>query len=102
MAESGMAVSSALGDLATDAGLQEAVDAFSFGPEGVARLTEETFLALPPALLAERCNSLIESCRRSPRQEGVGGQVAKISGAAQICFGEICLGRCVVSARLFR
>jgi len=69
VAESGMAVSSALGDLALDAGLQEAVDAFSYGPEGVARLTEETFLTLPPALLAERCNSLIESCRRSPRQE---------------------------------
>jgi hypothetical protein len=64
-----MAVSSAVGDLAGDAGLQQAVDAFSFGPEGVARLTEEAFLTLPPALVAERCNTLIESCRRSPWPE---------------------------------
>jgi hypothetical protein len=66
--ESGMAVS-AVADSVMGAGLQQALDAFSFGPEGVARLTEESFLALPPPLLAERCNTLIEACRQSPRPE---------------------------------
>jgi cation transport regulator ChaB len=62
-------VSSAVRDAALDAGIQEALGAFAYGPEGVVRLTEESFLALPPPLLAERCNSLIESCRKSPRRE---------------------------------
>jgi len=69
VAESGMAVSSAVSGSALEAGLREALDAFGFGPEGVARLTEETFLALPPPLLAERCNALIASCRQSRRRE---------------------------------
>ncbi len=67
--ESGMAVSSAVRDAALDAGFQEALDAFTYGPEGVVRLNEETFLALPASLLAERCNALIASCRQSPRRE---------------------------------
>lgn len=64
-----MAVSSAVRDAALDAGFQEALDAFTYGPEGVVRLNEETFLALPAPLLAERCNALIASCRQSPRRE---------------------------------
>jgi hypothetical protein len=32
-------------------------------------LTEAGFLALPPTQLAERCNALIEACRRSRRRE---------------------------------
>jgi hypothetical protein len=67
--ESGMAASSAVRDSTAAAGLREALDAFAHGPEGVARLTEETFLTLPPPLLAERCNALIDACRRSPRRE---------------------------------
>ena len=38
-------------------------------PPGRPPLAEEGFLALPPAALAERCNGLIESCRRSPRRD---------------------------------
>jgi hypothetical protein len=69
VAESGVAVSAALRESGLDAGLRQGLDTFGFGPEGVARLTEEIFLSLPPPLLAERCNALIESCRRSPRRD---------------------------------
>jgi hypothetical protein len=63
-----MAATSAGADLTVDPSLQQALDAFGANPGGGA-LTEEAFLALPPALLAERCNGLIEACRRSPRPE---------------------------------
>jgi hypothetical protein len=64
-----MAVSWAGPDLSVDPDLQEALDAFGAAPGGGAALTEEAFLALSPPLLAERCNGVIEACRRSPRQE---------------------------------
>jgi len=64
-----MAVSSTGQDLTVDPGLQEALDAFGAAPGGEAALTEAAFLALPPPLLNERCNILIEACRRSPRPE---------------------------------
>ena len=36
---------------------------------GGAPLHEAAFLELPPGALSERCNGLIESCRRSPRRD---------------------------------
>jgi hypothetical protein len=36
---------------------------------GGAPLNEASFLELPAAVLEERCNGLIESCRRSPRRD---------------------------------
>jgi hypothetical protein len=65
--DSGMAVTPTGQELAVDPALQEALDAFGAVPRGT--LTEEAFVSLSPPLLAERCNRLIEACRRSPRQE---------------------------------
>jgi hypothetical protein len=67
--DSGMAVSSTGQELRVDPSLQEALDAFGTAPGGGAALTEDAFVAMPPPLLAERCNGLIEACRRSPRPE---------------------------------
>ena len=67
--DSGMAVSWAGPDLSVDPALQKALDEFGTAPGGGAALTDEAFLALSPPLLAERCNGIIEACRRSPRQE---------------------------------
>jgi hypothetical protein len=64
-----MAVTSASADLTVDPSLQEALDAFAAAPGSGGALTEETFLALPASVLTERCNGLIEACRRSPRPE---------------------------------
>jgi len=50
---------------AADPGLREALDAFRIAPDGQP-LTEGAFLALSPPLLSERCNGMIEACRRSP------------------------------------
>jgi len=66
--DSGMAPTSSGQGLAADPGLREALDAFRIGPDGQP-LTEGAFLALSPALLSERCNGMIESCRRSPRAD---------------------------------
>jgi hypothetical protein len=64
-----MAASSAARDPEVDAAFKEGLQAFGDGPDGAGSLTEEAFLALLPPLLAERCNVLIESCRRSPWRE---------------------------------
>ena len=66
--DSGMAASASGTGIAIDPGLREALDAFRVAPDGEP-FTEATFLALTPALLSERCNGMIESCRRSPRPE---------------------------------
>ena len=66
--DSGMATSSSGEDFAADPGLRKALDEFRLGPDGEP-FTEGTFLALSPPLLSERCNGMIESCRRSPRPE---------------------------------
>jgi len=70
VADSGVAVSASGPEASAAPGFREALGAFfaAAGP-GSARLTEEGFLALPPGLLAERCNALIEACRRSRRRE---------------------------------
>ena len=70
VAESGVAVSSAGHEPAPRPGLRETLGAFvaGVGP-GAAALTEETFQALAPALVEERCNALIEASRRSPLRE---------------------------------
>ncbi len=67
--ESGMAVSAAAPAAALQT-LQEALGRFvapltAGGPS----LDERAFVALPPAVLVERSNDLIESCRRSPSRE---------------------------------
>lgn len=63
-----MAVTSAEADVAEDPGLRKALDSFGKTTEGEA-VTEASFVSLPPPLLTERCNSMIESCRQSPRPE---------------------------------
>jgi hypothetical protein len=69
VADSGMAASTAgPGGAALDAAFYEALAAFRGTADG-GRLEEEAFLALPPPQLAERCNALIEACRKSPRRE---------------------------------
>lgn len=69
VADSGMAVSSSPPDLEVEQGLLEALDAFQAGVDGEASLTEAAFLGFAPPLLAERCNLMIEACRRSPRRD---------------------------------
>ncbi|HEX9185692.1 MAG TPA: hypothetical protein VGB87_01385 [Vicinamibacteria bacterium] len=70
VAESGMAVSSAAPGAAGAQGYREALAAFlaPLAPGGPP-IGEEAFLALAPAALAQRCNGLIESGRRSPRRD---------------------------------
>jgi len=70
VAESGVAVSSAAQGAAGARGYRETLAAF-LAPlsAGGPPLTERAFQALPPAALAERCNGLIESGRRSPRRD---------------------------------
>jgi hypothetical protein len=70
VADSGMAVSSAAQGAAVARGFREALAAF-LAPEsaGGPPLGEQSFLELTPAQLAERCNGLIQSGRRSPRRE---------------------------------
>ena len=65
-----MAVSSAAQGAAGARGYRETLAAF-LAPvsAGGHPLAEEGFLALPAAVLAERCNGLIESGRRSPRRD---------------------------------
>jgi hypothetical protein len=70
VADSGVAASSAAQGAADALGYQETLAAF-LAPilPGEPPLTEKAFLDLPPALLAERCNGLVEAARRSPRRE---------------------------------
>jgi len=70
VAESGVAVSSAASGAAGARGSREALAAF-LAPlvPGGPPMGEEAFLALSPAVLGERCGSLIESGRRSPRRD---------------------------------
>jgi hypothetical protein len=70
VAESGIAVSSAAQSAADARGYRETLAAF-LAPvlPGEPPVTERTFLDLPPPLLAERCNVLIEAGRHSPRRE---------------------------------
>jgi hypothetical protein len=65
-----MAVSSAAQGAAGARGYRETLAAF-LAPvsAGEPPLAEEGFLSLPAAVLAERCNGLIESGRRSPRRD---------------------------------
>jgi len=51
-----------------DPDLREALDAFRIAPDGQP-LTEGAVLALSPPLLSERCNGMIEACRRSPNAD---------------------------------
>jgi hypothetical protein len=67
--DSGMAVSPASHDIQIEQGLLEALEEFRAGVDGEEQLTEAAFLALKPRRLAERCNLMIEACRRSPRRE---------------------------------
>jgi hypothetical protein len=69
VADSGMAVTPAVPDFEVDEGLREGLAAFGTGGAGEGDLTEQDFVRLTPAQLAERCNVLIESCRRSPWTE---------------------------------
>ena len=68
VAGSGMAVSTAGLGVTLDPSFYEALAAFRSSPDG-GDLDEEAFLALPSPALAERCNALIQSCRKSPRRE---------------------------------
>jgi hypothetical protein len=69
VAESGMAVSSAAHSTGAR-GYRETLAAFlAPSSPGGPRLGEDSFLALPPAVLSERSNALIEACRQSPRRE---------------------------------
>jgi hypothetical protein len=68
VADSGMAASAAGPGATLDAAFYQALAAFRRSPDG-GDLKEEAFLALSPPLLAERCNALIEGCRKSPRRE---------------------------------
>jgi hypothetical protein len=65
-----MAVSSAAQGAAEARGYAETLAAF-LAPlsAGGSPLGEAAFLELAPALLAERCNGLVESVRRSPRRD---------------------------------
>ena len=70
VADSGVAVSSAAQGAAGARGYRETLAAF-LAPlsAGEPPLAEEGFFSLPPAVLAERCNGLIESGRRSSRRD---------------------------------
>ncbi len=70
VAHSGMAVSSAAQGAAVARGYRETLAAFlaPLGP-GEPPVTERAFLDLPPMVLAERCNGLIQAARHSPRRE---------------------------------
>ena len=70
VAESGVAVSSAAEGAAGARGYRAALSAFlaPLAP-GEPPIGESTFIDLSPAVLARRCNGLIESGRRSPRRE---------------------------------
>ncbi|HKZ33213.1 MAG TPA: hypothetical protein VJ648_12745 [Vicinamibacteria bacterium] len=51
-------------------GYRETLAAFLAAPSpGGSPLNEAGFLELPPPALGERCNGLVESCRRSPRRD---------------------------------
>jgi hypothetical protein len=67
--DSGMAASSAAPDIQVDQGLLDALDALQAGVGEEETLTEAAFLGFSPPELAERCNVMIEACRRSPRRE---------------------------------
>jgi len=70
VADSGVAVSSAAQGAEGARGYRETLAAF-LAPllPGEPPITESGFLDLPAALLAKRCNGLIESVRRSPRRD---------------------------------
>lgn len=70
VADSGMAVSSAAQGAADARGYRETVAAF-LAPilPGEPPIAEVAFLDLSAAILAQRCNGLIASVRRSPRRE---------------------------------
>jgi hypothetical protein len=65
-----MAVSSAAQGAAVARGYRETLAGF-LAPllPGEPPISERAFLELPPAVLAERCNTLIQAARRSPRRE---------------------------------
>jgi hypothetical protein len=70
VAESGVAIAASGHEAAGGVAYRQTLDAFVAGAgSDTTPLTEEAFLALPPALLTERCNALIEACRRSARRE---------------------------------
>jgi len=69
VADSDRAASSAALDIEIDQGLLEALQSLRAGSEGEPALTEAAFLGFTPPQLAERCNLLIEACRRSPRRQ---------------------------------
>lgn len=51
-------------------GYRETLAAFLAAPQpGGAPLNEAAFLDLAPGALSDRCNGLVESCRRSPRRD---------------------------------
>jgi len=70
VADSGVAVSSAAQGAADARGYRETLAAF-FAPilPGDPPMAERSFLDLPVAVLARRCNGLIESSRRSSRRD---------------------------------
>jgi hypothetical protein len=67
--DSGVVVSPAAQDIQVEKGLAEALGAVRAGVDGDVELTEAAFLRFSPTELAERCNVMIEACRRSPRRE---------------------------------
>ena len=70
VADSGVAVSSAAQGAASALGYRETLAAF-LAPvfPGEPPIAERSFLDLPPAVLAQRCNGLIDSVRRSQRRD---------------------------------
>jgi hypothetical protein len=69
VADSGVAVAPTAQERAADEGLRAGLAAFGAGIGGEEELREGDFVGLAPPLLAERCNALIECCRRSPRRD---------------------------------
>jgi hypothetical protein len=70
VADSGVAVSSAAQGALGARGYRETLAAFlAPAVSGEPPIAEESFLDLPSAVLAQRCNGLIESLRRSPRRD---------------------------------
>ena len=67
MEESGVAAAAAQ-EAGAGPVFRDALSGFLAPVEGQVALDEEGFVALPPGLLAERANALIEACRRSPRR----------------------------------
>jgi hypothetical protein len=79
VAGTGMAVSSAAQGAEGVHGYREAVAAFlaPLSP-GEPPVGERAFIELSPALLSERCDGLVDSCRLSPRRDGAQAVVSFI------------------------